>query len=164
VHSRNDLDAVDATAELKSNWEATLDFFFGALLGAAYTGTSSPFVCARRCSQVSWRILQQLTLPNVTSTSLFFHHISWPSRHSGTQKSRTSLMVLLQVMRRYSLFFLMVKVYFDESLYDIYKPFVAPLISTVTDEILKPLAPLAPPRDTFAGYMRFLSPRRVRIW
>ena len=33
-------------------------------------------------------------------------------------------------------------VYFDElqSLYDIYKPYVAPLISTVTDKVLKPLA------------------------
>ena len=32
--------------------------------------------------------------------------------------------------------------YFDElqSLYDIYKPYVAPLVSTVTDKVLKPLA------------------------
>jgi fatty acid synthase subunit alpha len=27
VHSQKDLDAVDATAELESNWEATLDLF-----------------------------------------------------------------------------------------------------------------------------------------
>jgi len=42
-----------------------------------------------------------------------------------------------------------VKVYFNESLYDIYNPYMAPLISTVTDKILKPLAPT---RDATSFY------------
>ena len=132
VHSRKDLDAVDTTAELKSNWEATLDLFahFWGFVAGSLHGDQQSF---RARTSLLASILAYFTATYLTECDV---HSVVATCDADVRQS-----VLSSYFRIGIRSFLVVKVYFNESLYDIYKPYMAPLISTVTDKILKHLAP-----------------------
>jgi fatty acid synthase subunit alpha, fungi type len=166
VHSQKDLDAVDATAELESNWEATLDMFArflgfvaGSLHGDQQSSRARTSLLASVFTYFTATYLTERDIHSVAATcdtdvrrsvlSSYFLALAALEDAKVADISRGPASALLSAAAQgdASVFALFGgqgnnEVYFDElqSLYDIYKPYVAPLISTVTDEILKPLA------------------------
>jgi hypothetical protein len=102
------------------------------------------------------------------SAGLFFHHISLAALEDAkvADISRSPTLALLPAAAQdgASVFALFGgqanEVYFDElqSLYDIYTPYVTPLIPPITDEILKPLASAREATSFYAYYSESISP------
>jgi fatty acid synthase subunit alpha, fungi type len=165
VHSQKDLDAVDATAELEDKQEAELDLF-ARFLGFVARSLHEDGQSTRARTSLLANVFAHFTSTYLTKQdvhsvaatcdtdvrktvlSSYFLALAALEDENGTDIPRAPASALLSAAAKgdASVFALFGgqgtnEVYFDElqSLYDIYKPYVAPFLSTITDDILKPL-------------------------
>ena len=166
MHSQKDLDAIDATIELESKREATLELFArflafvaGSLHEDIQSISARTSLLANVFAHFTATYLTKKDVHSIaaecdtdvrkTVLSSYFLALAALEDADVTDISRSPTSALLSAAAKgdASIFALFGgqgnnEVCFDElqSLYDIYNPYVAPFISTVTDEILKPLA------------------------
>ncbi|KAF9267936.1 fatty acid synthase [Marasmius fiardii PR-910] len=166
IHVESLIDAVDNTAELENQSEANLELaarFLGFVAEKIDTDTESTIARTSLLLNVfkffTTTYLSEKDIHSLTSTfdievrkvvlSSYFLALSALQRHNAKDIPSGPHSALLDAASSgsasiYGLFGGQGtnEVYFDElqSLYDLYKPFVAPLIATLTNDVLSPLA------------------------